>query len=113
VLASSTNSATADRETTSPREEEDRAPVLDFLDDLLRVLSKLSPRRDHRDRKRIIMVDTTNWQMVGVRGETIVVLLPKKMMTPEQALVHAAFLISLADPSGKLFPEILKQVQNA
>ncbi len=53
-----------------------------------------------------------NEQLVSVQGATIIVMSPKRRMGKREALIHAAFIVSLADPSGKAFPEILKQVQS-
>jgi hypothetical protein len=53
-----------------------------------------------------------NTQAVGVQGERIVVLSPKASMTKHEALVHAAWLVALADEENK-FPEILKEVQES
>lgn len=44
--------------------------------------------------------DTFNAQMVGVSGDRIVVMMPKSAMTKAEALMHAAWLVALADNSG-------------
>lgn len=60
---------------------------------------------------------TDNDQMVGVQGlERITVLMPTRVMSPAQAIRHAAWLVAMAeivDPSleGR-FAEVLKAVQN-
>lgn len=59
-------------------------------------------------------VDTGNYQMVAMGGAygEIGVLFPRETMTAEQALVHAAWLVSLADPLGERWAEVLAAVQN-
>ena len=43
-------------------------------------------------------LDTTNDQLVGVQGGTLVtILLPKARMTPAQAIRHAAWLVAMAE----------------
>lgn len=44
-----------------------------------------------------VEIDTFNAQGVGGRGNTIVVLMPKREMTKMEALVHAAYLVTLAE----------------
>lgn len=56
-------------------------------------------------------VDTLNAQAVGVRGDTIVVLAPNREMTRREALVHAAWLVAVADRDDE-FPTILEAVQS-
>lgn len=58
------------------------------------------------------MIDTTNRQMVGVRGDKIVVTLPRLEMTREEALVHAAWIAALADPTGSDFQATLAAVRS-
>lgn len=41
-------------------------------------------------------MEATNDQMVGVRGDKIVVVLPKTEMTREEAVRHACWLLVLA-----------------
>jgi hypothetical protein len=57
-------------------------------------------------------IDITNIQAVGVKGDDIVVLAPKQIMSKQEALVHAAWLVCLADEenAGDLFEEILTKV---
>lgn len=43
--------------------------------------------------------ETFNAQMVGVSGDRIVVMMPKSSMTKAEALMHAAWLVALADNS--------------
>ena len=56
-------------------------------------------------------IDVGNYQLVGVQGSTISVSAPRESMTKYAALVHAAWLVTLADPLGRKFPAILKAVQ--
>jgi hypothetical protein len=42
-------------------------------------------------------VDTVNYQMVGVQGGRVTVTLPKPAMTPAEAVLHAAWLVALAE----------------
>jgi len=58
------------------------------------------------------MSKTINAQLVGVQGNNIVVLLPKLVMTKEEALYHAAWLVCLAEENDGQFDEILKAVKN-
>lgn len=61
-----------------------------------------------------IPVDTTNVQLVGRRqDDEIIVGMPKSRMTPEEALVQAAWLVALADPGRRRFPMVLEAVLNA
>jgi hypothetical protein len=57
-------------------------------------------------------MDTTNWQLVGVRGEDVAVQAPKRIMTREQALLHAAWLVVMAGDDDQKFTEILQAVRN-
>jgi hypothetical protein len=54
------------------------------------------------------MFDADNKQMVGVRGNDIVILRPYPVMTKSEALVHAAWLVTLADE----FQKVLRAVHN-
>lgn len=66
-------------------------------------------------RESIGAVDVGNWSMVSSNGTTISCLNPIFMaqpMTKDQALVVAAWLVSLADPLQERFPDILSRVQN-
>lgn len=62
-------------------------------------------------------METTNVQGVGLRGEGVVILMPRAVMTRQEALTHAAWLVACAtgiQPSegDKSFEEILEAVQN-
>jgi hypothetical protein len=58
------------------------------------------------------VTDVTNKQIVGVRGDNIVLLAPRVVMGKTEALVHAAWIVSLADQSEEFadFRAILRQV---
>lgn len=57
-------------------------------------------------------IDTMNRQLVGMRGGTIVVMLPKQEMTADEAMQHAAYLVTLAEmDADHTFEEYLKAVQ--
>jgi len=56
-------------------------------------------------------IDTANAQLVGVQGNLIRVMMPKTVMTKEEALVHAAWLVSMACDDER-FKEILQAVRN-
>jgi hypothetical protein len=66
------------------------------------------------------MTDITNKQLVAIQGENIIIMNPIRKMTKEEALVHAAWLVALAndydragegDGTGQ-WDEILAQVLN-
>ena len=54
---------------------------------------------------------TNNAQGVGRSGDTIVVVHPKDTMTTEEAVLHAAWLAVMADPSGERFADARKAVE--
>lgn len=56
-------------------------------------------------------IDIGNYQAVGARGDQIVVILPKRTMTKEEALVHAAWLVAMADDNEE-FEKILSKVMS-
>lgn len=45
-------------------------------------------------------VDTMNRQLVGIQGDLVTVMMPARQMTHEQALIHAAWLVAMAECSG-------------
>ena len=59
-----------------------------------------------------MVIDTTNWQLVRCRGEKVVVMAPSSIMTKEQALVHAAWLVVMAMANMDEFGRYLEAVQN-
>lgn len=54
--------------------------------------------------------NVANMQAVGSRGDLIVVVAPKPVMSRREALAHAAWLVAVADRDGE-FPAILAAVQ--
>lgn len=58
-------------------------------------------------------LDIGNRHMVGVMGQTIVVMNPPKQLTPDEALVFAAWLVALAEYQASVkFEDVLTKVQN-
>ena len=60
-------------------------------------------------------IDTRNDQLVGVQGDRVVVMMPNKSMTGDQARRHAAWLVALADvcsESDSAFADVLEAVRN-
>lgn len=58
-------------------------------------------------------IDTGNYQAVSFHPSgSIVVMAPQKIMTAERALVHAAWIVALADPMGDGFTQVLEAVRN-
>lgn len=49
----------------------------------------------------------------GDGGDTLFVMRPIQEMTKEEALVHAAWLVTMADTLEEAFPTILKRVMNS
>ena len=58
--------------------------------------------------------DAGNYQMVCLKatGDEVTVIRPRAHMTIKQALVHAAWIVTLADPSGEEFKKALAAVQD-
>lgn len=56
--------------------------------------------------------DTTNRQMVAIQGDFILVIMPQLKMTKAEALLHAAWLVALADDSGDQFQKVLEAVES-
>ena len=54
--------------------------------------------------------DLANRQLVGRRGEMVVITFPQVQMTREQALIHAAWLVILADEDDD-FPSIVAAIK--
>lgn len=52
-----------------------------------------------------------NMQMVGSLGENITVMMPATRMGKREALIHAAWLVALADKNNE-FEAILRAVRN-
>lgn len=58
------------------------------------------------------LMETINDQAVAVQGDKIVIMLPKRVMTKEEALRHAAWLAVLADTTGDDFEKVLEAIRN-
>lgn len=64
-------------------------------------------------------IDITNYQVVSLAGgpnsrERIIIMAPRVHMTPDEALVHAAWLVAIARPHSKLdFLDVLQLVLNS
>lgn len=55
-----------------------------------------------------------NRHMVGINGQGIVVLLPPRssqVLTRQEALEFAAWLVVLADPLGEEFPKMIDEAR--
>jgi len=83
---------------------EDGALAIDLLESALKALDP--------DLEPLDGVDVTNWQMVGTDSRTVTVTLPATSMSKDAALVHAAWLVTLADPLHERFPQIERMVHN-
>lgn len=58
-------------------------------------------------------LDIENRHLVGVRGTKIVIVSPPGPLSPDEALVFAAWIVALAEHSTPLdFQSVLHQVQN-
>lgn len=59
-------------------------------------------------------INTSNFAMLGVRGDEIVVLNPSalRVMSREQALVVAAYIMVLIMPEEKEFDAIIEAITN-
>jgi hypothetical protein len=100
---------------------------LHFVKNFTRFILKGLATHVYNSRKKR-MSDVPNSQLVALRGETVVVMAPRVHMSAEEALVHAAWLVSVAScamagptPSSRVvhdgyveerFTEILKAVRN-
>ena len=56
-------------------------------------------------------INTLNEQMVSARGDKIIVMRPLREMSSDQALVLAAYLVSMVGDDAR-WEETLKAVQN-
>ncbi len=57
-------------------------------------------------------MDTFNKYLVGMQAGKICIMMPPRgLMTTEEALVLAAWIVSMADPLGEKFAEALTAVQ--
>ena len=58
-------------------------------------------------------LETFNRWGVGVQADKVCVLLPPRgPMTGDEALILAAWLVTLADPLGERFQQVLDKVQS-
>ena len=57
-------------------------------------------------------IETGNDQMVGITAGKIVIMFPKTMMTREEAMRHAAWLVALAEREDGEFEAILEAVES-
>lgn len=61
-------------------------------------------------------LDIGNYQFVGMRGappsEKVVVMIPKVELTRTEALVHAAWLVVLAEQESGEFERVLEKVRS-
>ncbi len=58
------------------------------------------------------MSDVPNMQLVSVRGLEIMVMMPRNLMTKREALVHAAWLVALADDEGNVKRHSLERMDS-
>jgi hypothetical protein len=59
-------------------------------------------------------IDTFNKFLVGLRGETIVIVSPPLApLSVDDALLLAAYLVVMADPDGEKFEAVKAAVENA
>jgi hypothetical protein len=56
-------------------------------------------------------VDTTNICAVAINGDKIIILRPLSVLTKEQALQLAAYLVAMADDNNE-FPALLEAVRS-
>lgn len=62
-------------------------------------------------------VDTGNYQGVsmqfaGTPGERLMIMAPRVHMSKHEAILHAAWLVALADPERETFDRVLEAVLN-
>lgn len=58
-------------------------------------------------------LDIDNRHMVGALGQKIIVMNPPKQLSPDEALVFAAWLVALAEFQASVkFEDVLTKVQN-
>jgi hypothetical protein len=61
-------------------------------------------------------IETFNKFLVGVHGDRIVMMNSEELtgsLSADDALLLAAYLVTLADPNGERFAKVLEAVQNA
>ncbi len=64
------------------------------------------------DESLATVIDVPNDQFVGMAGDHVIVMRPKQRMTKREALVHAAWLVALAEDEPGEFARILEAVRN-
>jgi hypothetical protein len=58
-------------------------------------------------------IDTTNKYMVAARGDDVIVMMPSRQMTADEAMVFAAYLVAIASMhSSHPFSEYYDKVCN-
>ena len=59
-------------------------------------------------------INTMNVQLAGAQGDSVVVMIPRNVMTPDEALLHAAWLVQIADvlDPEHSFDDYLQAVRN-
>jgi hypothetical protein len=65
---------------------------------------------DHPHGEKCSNPDLSNMQVVGTKEDRIWIMFPKPAMSRQEALVHAAWLVAVADQDGE-FPAILAAVR--
>lgn len=65
------------------------------------------------DSEQTTEIETFNKQMVGAIADDIMILNPQRRMTKTEALLHAAWIVALADNSDDCadFKRVLEAVQ--
>ena len=59
-------------------------------------------------------LDTNNHGVIGLMGDKIIIRNPPgHLMHKDDALVFAAWIVTLADPTGERFQQVLDAVQNS
>lgn len=57
--------------------------------------------------------DTTNHGVVSAKGDRVIILNPPHhAMEKDEALVFAAWIVAIADPTGERFRQVLDAVQS-
>lgn len=60
------------------------------------------------------MIDTTNKFMVGIQGGNVTILFPPSgPITKDEALVFAAWVVTLAGATNEQFEAVLDEVQSS
>ncbi len=58
-------------------------------------------------------IETMNRYMVGGNGKTLTVTLPVNEATPDQMLLHAAWIVTMAEPfADRTFEEYVEAVRS-